>query len=135
MHSLRPYDIPEQTYEELAEECRHRWPDPWRLAMQDCIERRSVIGTPIAEYVPDRIANGRLVLVGDAAHVPTPMTGNGFSASLTDAETLAMCVSRGLAGSSAEMALFEYETARLNSVRSLVQSGQQFSRSFENSNR
>jgi len=45
--------------------------------------------TPIAEYVPDRLVNGRLALVGDAAHVPTPMTGCGFSASLDDAEAIA----------------------------------------------
>lgn len=128
--SLRAADIPDRTYSELTDECRRQWPEPWRRAMLECIERRAVIGTPITEYVPDRLVNGRLALVGDAAHVPTPITGNGFSASLSDAEALAKCVAQGIAGSAAEMALWEYETARLNSVRSLVQAGQQFSRSF-----
>jgi 2-polyprenyl-6-methoxyphenol hydroxylase-like FAD-dependent oxidoreductase len=46
----------------------------------------------IAEYVPDKLVKGRVALVGDAAHVPTPMTGSGFSASLHDAETLAAAI-------------------------------------------
>ncbi|WP_442852616.1 FAD-dependent monooxygenase [Arthrobacter sp. 131MFCol6.1] len=49
--------------------------------MLDSIERRAVIGTPIAEYVPARLARGRVAIVGDAAHVPTPMTGSGFAES------------------------------------------------------
>jgi 2-polyprenyl-6-methoxyphenol hydroxylase-like FAD-dependent oxidoreductase len=133
--SLRPTDIPESTYQELGVEARQRWPDPWRLAMLECIERRSLIGTPIAEYVPDQLVNGRLALVGDAAHVPTPMTGNGFSASLSDAEALAECLAGGIRRGSAEQALIEYQAMRLSSARSLVQSGQQFSRSFASRNR
>ncbi|MEU1458441.1 hypothetical protein [Streptomyces avermitilis] len=34
--------------------------------------------------------------MGDAAHVPTPMTGSGFSASLYDAETVAESVAAGV---------------------------------------
>lgn len=72
------------------------WPSPWREAILDCIERRADIGTPIAEYVPDQLVDGRLALVGDVA----------------------------------AQALRGYERERLSSVRSMVQSGQQFSRSF-----
>ncbi len=32
---------------------------------------------------------GRMVLVGDAAHAPTPMTGRGFGTSLDDDTALA----------------------------------------------
>ncbi|WP_280890901.1 FAD-dependent monooxygenase [Streptomyces sp. LBL] len=38
--------------------------------------------------MPDRLVRGRLVLVGDAAHVPSPMTGRGFGTSLDDAAAL-----------------------------------------------
>ncbi|MFF2126592.1 FAD-dependent oxidoreductase [Streptomyces olivochromogenes] len=89
-----------------------------------------MIGTPIAEYVPDQLVNGRLALVGDAAHVPTPMTGSGFSASLHDAKAVAAAVAAGVRGPAMARALREYEKERLRSVRSMVQSGQQFSRSF-----
>ncbi|WP_442853138.1 FAD-dependent monooxygenase [Arthrobacter sp. 9MFCol3.1] len=40
----------------------------------------------MAEYVPARLARGRVAIVGDAAHVPTPMAGSGFPESLCDAE-------------------------------------------------
>jgi 2-polyprenyl-6-methoxyphenol hydroxylase-like FAD-dependent oxidoreductase len=129
-HSLTSADIPGATLRQLAVEANDRWPAPWRDAILDCIERRAVIGTPIAEYVPDRLVNGRLALVGDAAHVPTPMTGCGFSASLDDAEAIAESVTAGVRASALAKALREYEKERLSSVRGMVQSGQQFSRSF-----
>lgn len=128
-HSLMPAGIPNATYRELAVQARRLFPSPWRDAILDSIERRAVIGTPIAEYVPDLLVRGRMALVGDAAHVPTPMTGSGFSESLHDAEALAAALSAQPA-SDIEAALLDYEGERLRSVRSLVQSGQGFSRSF-----
>ncbi|WP_237309467.1 FAD-dependent monooxygenase [Streptomyces sp. AMCC400023] len=128
--SLTSADIPETTFRELADRAEDLWPSPWREAVLDCIERRAVIGTPIAEYVPDQLVNGRLALVGDAAHVPTPMTGSGFSASLHDAEAVAAAVAAGVREPAMPQALRGYEDERLGSVRSMVQSGQQFSRSF-----
>ena len=68
--------------------------------------------------------------MGDAAHVPTPMTGCGFSASLDDAGAIAESVTAGVRASALAKALREYEKERLSSVRGMVQSGQQFSRSF-----
>ena len=68
--------------------------------------------------------------MGDAAHVPTPMTGCGFSASLDDAEAIAESVAAGVRASAPAKALRGYEKERLSSVRGMVQSGQQFSRSF-----
>ncbi|TWI62520.1 2-polyprenyl-6-methoxyphenol hydroxylase-like FAD-dependent oxidoreductase [Pseudoduganella lurida] len=128
-HTLRAADIPEATYRELAREARKYWPSPWRDAVLDCIERRAVIGTPIAEYLPERLVDRRLALVGDAAHVPTPMTGNGFSASFRDALALAECVDE-CRGAGFEAALQRYQAMRLEDVRRLVQGGQNFSRGF-----
>jgi 2-polyprenyl-6-methoxyphenol hydroxylase-like FAD-dependent oxidoreductase len=54
-----------------------------------CLSRRAVVGTPMGEYLPHRPARGRVCLVGDAAHVPSPMTGRGFDASALDALALA----------------------------------------------
>jgi 2-polyprenyl-6-methoxyphenol hydroxylase-like FAD-dependent oxidoreductase len=129
-HSLMPAGIPNATYRELGVQARGLFPSPWSDAILDSIERRAVIGTPIAEYVPDQLVRGRLALVGDAAHVPTPMTGSGFSESLHDAEALAAAVAIHPTGSGIATALLDYEGARLRNARSLVQSGQGFSRSF-----
>lgn len=129
-HSLTGADIPDKTYRELANEARRRWLSPWRDAILDCTDRHAVIGTPIAEYVPDSLAKGRLALVGDAAHVPTPMTGSGFGASLSDAEAMADAVRAGVRGDLAVAALRDYERMRLTAARSMVESGQQFSRRF-----
>ncbi|WP_211193644.1 FAD-dependent monooxygenase [Pyxidicoccus fallax] len=128
--SLAPAHIPAATLRELEEEARERWPSPWRDAIVDCLRRRALIGTPIAEYVPDRLVHERLVLVGDAAHVPSPMTGKGFAASLDDAEALAASLAAAAGSASVPDALRAYERKRLESVRRMVQSGQQFSRGF-----
>ncbi|WP_370666349.1 FAD-dependent monooxygenase [Streptomyces sp. IBSBF 2507] len=129
-HTLRAADVPETTLSELADEAASLWPSLWRDVIRDGVERRAVIGTPIAEYVPDRLVNGRLALVGDAGHVPTPMTASGFGMSLADAEAIADAVAAGLEGQPMSQALKDYERARLDSVRASVRSGQQFSRSF-----
>lgn len=129
-HTLSSAYIPADTFGELADGAR-RWPTPWRDAIADCVRRRALVGTPIAEYVPDRLVNGRLALVGDAAHVPTPMTGMGFGASLDDAEAIAE--SLGAGASSVAEALLTYERKRLGSARRMVQSGQQFSHGFARS--
>ena len=128
-HSLRASAIPEPVYRELALQARQRWPSPWVEAIIDSIDRRDVTGIPIAEYVPRRLAAGRLAIVGNAAHVPTPMTGSGFAASLQDATVLA----RALASATTATvpgALARYENTRLDGARDLVRSGQRFSRGF-----
>jgi 2-polyprenyl-6-methoxyphenol hydroxylase-like FAD-dependent oxidoreductase len=85
---------------------------------------------PIGEYIPQKLVNGRIGLVGDAAHLMTPLTAMGFNAALHDAASLADCVSNGVVGEQAAKALLAYESERLKTVRQLVQSGQSFSRSF-----
>jgi 2-polyprenyl-6-methoxyphenol hydroxylase-like FAD-dependent oxidoreductase len=122
-----PAGIPNATYRELATQARELFPSPWNNAILDSIKRRAVIGTPIAEYVPTRLAQGRVAIVGDAAHVPTPMTGSGFAESLYDAEALADAIADA---DCTATALLDYEGARLRSARNLVQSGQGFSRAF-----
>ncbi|MBQ1080750.1 FAD-dependent monooxygenase [Nocardiopsis sp. B62] len=128
-HSLRASAILDPVYRELVLQARRHWPSPWAEAIIDSIDRREVTGVPIAEYVPRRLAAGRLAIVGNAAHVPTPMTGSGFAASLQDAAWL----SRELAAADSATvpgALARYENTRLDGARDLVRSGQGFSRSF-----
>ncbi|MBT2700313.1 FAD-dependent monooxygenase [Bacillus sp. ISL-40] len=129
-HALHAPHIPEQTLNELAEKASVRWAQPWLDAILHSIQTRNLVGTPIAEYVPDNLVKGRIAIVGDAAHLPTPLTASGFNASLQDAATLAECVEKGIKGSAASESLLEYESHRLKNARQIVQSGQSFSRSF-----
>ncbi|WP_236792120.1 FAD-dependent monooxygenase [Amycolatopsis sp. GM8] len=128
--SLRSADIPDATFDELADEAREIWPNPWREVILECISRREVIGTPIGEYLPRRLVSGRVCLVGDAAHLPSPMTGSGFSASAQDALALAEALDGKGNRSSIPEALRRYEARRLDPARQLVHSGQGFSHSF-----
>ncbi len=128
--TLRRDQIPNAVFKELAAEALAIWPQPWREAILDCIARRDVIGTPVAEYLPNCLSHGRVCLVGDAAHVPSPMTGSGFAASALDAMALAEALDSGAAGTSVTEALCLYEAKRMEAARDLVRSGQSFSRSF-----
>ena len=128
-HSLRGADLSEGVRAGLHREAAQRWPRPWRDAILDSLGRVDFVGTPITEYVPERLVRERMVLVGDAAHVPTPMTGRGFATSLDDAEALARCL-EGVGPEGVPSALAAYESERLGPARSLVRSGQSFSRSF-----
>jgi 2-polyprenyl-6-methoxyphenol hydroxylase-like FAD-dependent oxidoreductase len=129
-HSLTGPNIPEHTLKELAKKATQRWSQPWLSAIQHSISTRNLIGTPIAEYVPDVLVNGRIALVGDAAHLPTPLTASGFNASLIDAATLADCFAKGVEGDAAAKALSQYQSRRLKEARQIVQAGQSFSHSF-----
>ncbi|MCQ9366718.1 FAD-dependent monooxygenase [Brevibacterium sp. 91QC2O2] len=125
--SMRPDDMPDSLFKDLARAARHFWPDPWREAILDCLSRRSIIGTPIGEYMPDRLVTERICLVGDAAHLPSPMTGSGFSASAEDAMALGDAIERC---DDLGEALRRYEDRRLQAAQGLVRSGRSFSRSF-----
>lgn len=129
-HSLKGSDIPQKTIDELAAQVSARWEEPWKSAMLHALQHRNLTGTPIKEYVPTQLVRGRIALIGDAAHVPAPITASGFNASLQDAVDLGKCVSKGIEGNAAVNALKSYESLRLKKVRKMVQSGQSYNRSF-----
>jgi 2-polyprenyl-6-methoxyphenol hydroxylase-like FAD-dependent oxidoreductase len=131
-HSLTGADIPSDTLDILAQKAKIRWSQPWLAAIQHSIRTRDLVATPINEYVPEALVKGRIALVGDAAHVPTPLTASGFNASLDDAATMADCVAKKIKEGDAVEALKEYQARRLTVARQIVQSGQGFSRSFGN---
>ncbi len=129
-HSLKGMDIPEEIIRDLADQVMDYWSDPWKSAMLHALENRNLTGIPIKEYVPDQLVNGRIGLVGDAAHVPAPITASGFNASLQDAVDLGKCVTKGIEGMSGTKALKKYESLRLDKVRKMVESGKSYSRAF-----
>ncbi|WP_197946027.1 FAD-dependent oxidoreductase [Phytohabitans suffuscus] len=76
-----------------------------------------------------QLVTERICLVGDAAHLPSPMTGRGFTASVQDSLALADALD-GHPHRDVSAALRGYESTRLHPVRQLVHSGRSFSRSF-----
>jgi 2-polyprenyl-6-methoxyphenol hydroxylase-like FAD-dependent oxidoreductase len=86
-------------------------------------------GTPIAEYVPTQLVAGRVALIGEAAHVSSPMTGSGFHYSLLDVLSLRQALA-GIASGRAVAALTQFEHARLTDDRQLALYGQRWSRDY-----
>jgi len=129
-HSLDGLDIPEGLIYELKQDASNAWPEPFLTATLHALDTRQLTGIPIKEYVPQKLCDGRIAIIGDAAHVPAPITASGFNESLNDAVALGKAVSKGIKGDMAINALKIYEADRLNKVKRMVQSGQSFSRSF-----
>jgi 2-polyprenyl-6-methoxyphenol hydroxylase-like FAD-dependent oxidoreductase len=113
----------------LAHLAARYWPSPWNRCIGWGVTHGQVFGTPVAEYLPSRLTRDRVVLVGDAAHVATPMTGAGFQNALLDVAALAEGLD-GKSGAEVDGALQDYEHDRLPLVRDLVSSGMAWGRSY-----
>ncbi|AJQ47117.1 MULTISPECIES: FAD-dependent monooxygenase [Pseudomonas] len=97
------------------------WPELWQEAvMLGIASADSLSGAPIAEYLPHRLANGPLAIVGDAAHVLSPMTGRGFLTAVEDAELLAQLLADKAPDESISAVFARYEVTRMPFIRGLV---------------
>jgi 2-polyprenyl-6-methoxyphenol hydroxylase-like FAD-dependent oxidoreductase len=106
------------------------WPFPWPRLMDLTVRRRQLFANAIYEYLPDKLATDRAVIVGDAAHVVTPMTGAGLVTGFRD--VLALTGELGRADSPADIpaALRRYERIRLRPARDLAQRSMLWSARF-----
>ncbi len=127
--SLSNDDIGADKYEDIQRRAEH-WPAPWDEIVRYSVRERSIILTPITEYVPRCLAAGRIAMIGDAAHVPSPMTGAGFDTGLGDAEALGELTIEGVVGEQGPKVLRAYEEQRLDIAQQMVRSGQGFGRSL-----
>jgi 2-polyprenyl-6-methoxyphenol hydroxylase-like FAD-dependent oxidoreductase len=100
---------------ELLAITEKRWRGTAREIITAAIEHKAIFGTPLAEYLPEQLVAGRLALVGDAAHVASPMVGAGFASGLQDGKAFIAAVGRsgGTAARAGNQALRRYEEARL----------------------
>ena len=70
--------------------------------------------------VADRFREGRVFLLGDAAHVHSPVGGQGMNTGIGDAVNLAWKLAAVLKGEAAERLLDTYEVERIGFARRLV---------------
>ena len=129
-HTLTSSQIPEDVLTDLQRKAIIRWPQPWLSVVLNCIKSKNIIGIPISEYTPYRMVNNRMVIIGDAAHVMSPITAMGFNAALEDASKIVEFVQKNIQSHSIPKALVDFEKHRLKAVQKLVRAGQSFSQSF-----
>lgn len=106
---------------------RAQWPAPYRELVERTLAADRVGMFPVYEHAPSRIVDGRVALLGDAAHQASPITGSGARMAMTDALVLERCLGEG---TTVEQALGAYERARLPSTRRIVASGQSHGRAL-----
>jgi 2-polyprenyl-6-methoxyphenol hydroxylase-like FAD-dependent oxidoreductase len=121
-------NTPDHTIAEL-QHLAQRWPTPWSRAINRSLDRRDFIGTPISEYLPPRLVRGPVALVGDAAHVVSPITGAGFHHGLLDVQALTTAL-RTKADQSVNDSLSHYQQRRLGPARRLATQSQHWSRAY-----
>jgi len=126
--TLTGHDASSDTIIELRHLARG-WPSPWRHAIDRALDRRDFIGTPVAEYLPPQLVRESAVLIGDAAHVVSPVTGAGFHNGLLDIQALTAAL-HAVPPERIQQALNHYQQQRLQPARRLVTQSQQWSRTY-----
>jgi 2-polyprenyl-6-methoxyphenol hydroxylase-like FAD-dependent oxidoreductase len=105
------------------------WPNPWPRLIELTAHRRGLFTNAIYEYLPLRLVGERTVIIGDAAHVATPMTGAGLITGFEDVVALVEELGEVDAAAVPD-ALRRYENLRLGPARDLVGSGMAWSSRF-----
>lgn len=125
--TLDANELPGELTLELAGTARRWWPSPWGECVAWSVSHGRVLGAPVAEYLPTRLVRGGVALIGDAAHVASPMTGAGFENALLDVAALTSALDE-VAVPAPSRALERYERQRLPHARRLVSSGMAWGR-------
>jgi 2-polyprenyl-6-methoxyphenol hydroxylase-like FAD-dependent oxidoreductase len=107
-------------------------PYPWPRLIELTTHRRGLFTNAIYEYLPHRLVGERTVIIGDAAHVATPMTGAGLITGFEDVIALTEELD-GADAAAVPDALRRYERQRLPPARDLVGYSQAWSSRFRSS--
>lgn len=126
-HDLERSEGALRVFEEVVSASLKRWPD-W---IQHIIERTRAQGAisphPVYECAPERLVRERIVLLGDAAHLASPITGSGARMAMEDAVTLCDALS---SRPTLSEALSWYELARLRVTHAIVEEGRRWGASM-----
>lgn len=123
--------IDAEVRDELAALVPRLWPETWVEAVGVGVRLPNAMrGAPIAEYRPERLASGPVAIIGDAAHVLSPMTGSGYASGVEDAALLSTLLSQADRSEPLAALLKRYENARLPYLRGLVAHSRSLSAEF-----
>lgn len=129
--TLAASSISGQIRDELAARVPQLWPQTWAEAVSFGVRSPDAMrGAPIAEYRPERLVLGPLAILGDAAHVLSPMTGSGYATGVGDAAILSEMLSRRNPSEPLSALLKRYENVRLPYTRGLVNHSRKLSAEF-----
>jgi 2-polyprenyl-6-methoxyphenol hydroxylase-like FAD-dependent oxidoreductase len=118
LRSVEGRSIDDPMREGLRAAAERAWSGAALEVVRTAIDAGFLFGTPLTEYLPRRLATGRIAIIGDAAHVASPMVGHGLALGWMDAHALAAAIVH--AGSVDTEALSAYERARLAPSRAHV---------------
>ncbi|NKY17908.1 FAD-dependent monooxygenase [Tsukamurella spumae] len=118
--TLNHRNISDEVRRDLLDLVPQVWPSPWAEAVATGVADPAVLsGSPISEYLPERMARGSIAIIGDAAHSVSPMTGGGYASAMDDGAVLASLLQQRDGESPAEV-FAHFEALRLPRIRALV---------------
>lgn len=110
---------PGETREQMEDDARiASLLEPWIAADQLSIERKAVYR--FHARCCERFQNGRVFLIGDAAHITPPFVGQGLVAGLRDAANLAWKLAWVLQGRATAKILESYDQERRPHARDMI---------------
>jgi 2-polyprenyl-6-methoxyphenol hydroxylase-like FAD-dependent oxidoreductase len=83
-----PARLAAQDREAAVESAAATWPRPWALLVSQTAAAGGLFVNAIHEFVADAVAREPVVLLGDAAHLLSPITGSGAAQAMRDALAL-----------------------------------------------
>ena len=83
LRSIEGAEIDSVLRADLRSIAERAWSSPVREIVLTALDTNLLFGTPLADYRPRRMSLGRVAILGDAAHVASPMMGQGLWAGAT----------------------------------------------------
>jgi 2-polyprenyl-6-methoxyphenol hydroxylase-like FAD-dependent oxidoreductase len=119
-HAIGRLHLPPLWRDLLLSDAAVRWPQWAERLVRVSADAGVLAPHPVFEYSPHQFHRGAAVLLGDAAHLASPITGSGARMALEDAVAL---VSALQAAPDLDAALARYNRERLTLVRTVVAQG------------
>ncbi|MEZ4384144.1 MAG: FAD-dependent monooxygenase [Nannocystaceae bacterium] len=120
MYGIVASDCSPEIRDDLVASAEPLWPSALHEVLRRSLEGDALRLHPVFESAPPRLSRSGAVLIGDAAHLASPISGAGARAAMYDALVLV----RSLVDlQDIDAALGVYETRRLPIARALVEQG------------